>query len=139
MRKKRPWQNNPLASLDLQRQMKKKTWPKTLDSLHYFPPRERLPVFAKSPFHDPKDGLIKVGGLITKSDLSFFRKHPTMIPDTLLGDALIWYLHGSSHHKDRKITSAAIREERLFPVGGRKGIDCVISVLAGPERTIGPL
>ena len=76
---------------------------------------------------DTNDGLIKVGGRLEQSDLTFGRKHPTLVPDTELGDALIGYLHSHTEHQGRKITTAAIRESGYYPVGGRKRIDRIIA------------
>ena len=81
------------ASLILQKEMQQEAWPKGLDSFKQLDTKKRAEVFAKSPFVDPTDGLIKVGGRLSRADLSFGRKHPTLIPDTLTGDALLGYLH----------------------------------------------
>ena len=69
-----------------------------------------------APFFDTDDGLIKVGGRLQLSNLTFGRKHPTLIPDTELGDALIGFLHSLTKHQGRKISSAAIREYGYYPV-----------------------
>merc|ERR1712074_135721 len=98
------------ASIKLQKQMQGEAWPKGLDSFKTLEPRKRAEILAKSPFLDQEDGLIKVGGRLTRADLSFGRKHPTLVPDTELGDALLGYLHANSHHQGRKISSSAILE-----------------------------
>ena len=75
-------------------------------------------ILASSPFMDTDDGLVKVGGRLELCDLTFGRNHPTLIPDTEAGDALIGYLHSLIEHQGRKITSATIREYEYFLVGG---------------------
>ena len=110
------------ASVALQKQMQKEAWPKGIDSFKSLGPQLRTAILSKSPFMDT-DGLIKVGGRLQQSDLSFGRKHPTLVPDTELGDALLGYLHANSAHQGRKISSSVIREDGFCPVGGRKRID----------------
>ena len=80
-----------------------------------------------SPFADPFDLLIKGGGRLANSDLTFGRKYPILIPDTLLGDALIGHLHASQLHQGRRITAAAIRDQGYSAVGGKRRIQRVIA------------
>ena len=123
------------ASHLLQKEMQQEDWPKGLESINKLPPKKRDQLLAKSPFLDPSDGLIKVGGRLARADLTFCRKHPTLIPDTLLGDALIGYLHSKTEHQGRKITSATIRESGFWPVGGRNRIDRIVATCV-PCRTL---
>ena len=97
--------------------------------------KKRAEIFAKSPFVDPTDGLIKVGGRLSRADLSFGRKHPTLIPDTLTGDALLGYLHSKTEHQGRKITTSAVREAGFCPLGGSNRIRRIISTCV-PCRTL---
>ena len=98
-----------------------------MESIKKLDPRKRQEVLSKSPFLDPDDGLIKVGGRLSRADLTFGRKHPTLIPDTLTGDALLGHLHNETQHQGRKITSSAIREEGFCPIGGRRRIDRIVA------------
>ena len=107
--------------------MQTEAWPKGLDSIHKLPPREKKAILAMSPFVDPTDQLIKGGGRLDQSDLTFGRKHPTLIPDTTLGDALIGYIHSVMPHQGRKITSASVREYGFSAVGGKRRISRIIS------------
>ena len=119
--------NDVEASIILQQKMQKEEWPNGLDSINALEPHLKRQILPKSPFFDEEDNLIKVGGRLELSDLSFGRKHPTLIPDTELGDALIGYLHNQIHHQGRKITASHIREQGFEPVGGRKRICRLIS------------
>ena len=89
----------------------------------------------KSPFLDQSDGLIKVGGRLDRADLTFGRRHPTLVPDTLTGDALIGYLHSKTEHQGRKITSAAIRDLGFCFIGGRSRISRITATRV-PCRTL---
>ena len=77
---------------------------------------------------DQSDDLIKVGGRLDRADLTFARKHPTLVPDTLTGDTLLGYLHSETEHQGRKITSASIREEGFWSVGVRNRIDRIVAI-----------
>lgn len=88
--------------------------------MNQLPRRERHQLFYSSHFFDSSDALVKVGGRLAKADDCFRRKHPTFIPDTLLGDALIGFLHTSSHYQRSKVISAIVHEEGSFAVGGRR-------------------
>ena len=81
------------------------------------------------PFDDKtEDGLIRGGGRLQASDLSFGRKHPVLIPDTELGDALIGYIHhDASAHQGRKVNAAVFRERGYSIVGGRRRLQRIIS------------
>ena len=97
-------------------------------SIQKLPPRERnLLIKTDSPFLDMTDGLIKGGGRLSSSDLTFNRKHPILIPDTELGDALIGQIHHSTGHQGRKVNAAIIRENGYSVLGGRKRIQKIIS------------
>ena len=109
------------------RTMQGEAWPNGFVTIDKLPPRERRTIMALSPFADEVDLLIKGGGRLANSDLEFGRKYPTIIPDTLLGDALIGHLHASQLHQGRKITESAIRDQGYCVVGGQKRIRRVIA------------
>merc|ERR1712015_208641 len=111
----------------LHRTMQGEAWPNGLVSIDRLPGLERKTIMAMSPFADSVDLLIKGGGRLLHSDLTFGRKHPTIIPDTLLGDALIGHLHASQLHQGRRITSASIRDQGYSVVGGKQRIQRVIA------------
>ena len=115
------------ASNKLQLEMQQEVWPKGLATIKALNPRERTEILSKSPFVDPEDGLIKVGGRLERSDLTFGRKPPILIPDIDKGDALIGSIHSKTEHQGRKITSSLIREAGYHPIGGRRRIDRIIS------------
>ena len=115
--------------------MQKEAWPLGLDTFKKLEPRKRTELLAMSPFLDKEDNLIKVGGRLSRADLSFGRKHPTLIPDTLTGDALLGFVHANKDHPGRKQSSHAIREAGYCPVGGRRRIDRIVSQCI-PCRTL---
>ena len=123
------------ASLQLQKEMQKEAWPKGLQSINSLPHIKRKELMAKSPFLDPSDNLIKVGGRLARADLTFGRKHPVLVPDNLIGDALLGDIHANGQHQGRKISSSLIREAGFCPVGGRRRIDRLISTCV-PCRTL---
>ena len=115
------------ASEILHKTMQNEAWPNGLVSIDKLQPRERKVIMGMSPFADPVDLLIKGGCRLENSDLTFGRKHPTLIPDTLLGDALIGHLHASQLHQGRRITAAAVRDQGYCAVGGKRRIQRVIA------------
>ena len=74
--------NRRSASMVLEKQMQKETWPHGMESIRKLPKREYASLLVTdSPFLD-EDGLIKGGGRLAHADLSFGRKHATLIPDS---------------------------------------------------------
>ena len=107
--------------------MQREAWPKGMDTIHNLPKKVRSRMLeADAPFLDNTDELIKGGGRLKDADLTFGRKHPTLIPDTELGDALIGYIHHESGHQGRKVNAGVIREYGYSVVGGRKRIQRII-------------
>ena len=115
------------ASMVLEKQMQKEVWPYGMESINKLPKREAASLLATdSPFLD-EDGLIKGGGRLAHANLTFGRKHPTLIPDSELGDALIGYLHQNAGHQGRKVSAALIRDEGYSVIGGRGRIQRIIA------------
>ena len=105
------------ASMVLEKQMQKEMWPHGMESIRKLPKREYASLLVTdSPFLD-EDGLIKGGGRLAHADLTFGRKHPTLIPDSELGGALIGYLHHNAGHQGRKVSAALIRDEGYSVIG----------------------
>merc|ERR1711873_218911 len=123
------------ASIILQNEIQREAGPKGMESINKLETKKRQELLAKSPFFDQIDGIIKVGGRLARADLTFGRKHPTLIPDNLKGDALIGYIHAKTDHQGRKISSSAIREAGFWPVGGRRRIDRLVATCV-PCRTL---
>ena len=115
------------ASLFLQKRMQEEAWPRGLESISKLPPRQRTELQAKSPFLDPVDGLIKVGGRLDRAELTFGRKPLPLMPNNLTGDAHLGYLQSKTEHQGRKITSTVIREAGFWPTGGRNRIHRLVS------------
>ena len=70
--------------------------------------------------------------------MTFGRKHPTLIPDTEKGDALVGYLHSQTHHQGRKTTFAAVRAAGFYPVGARGRVDRIIARCVSCRRLRAP-
>ena len=83
-------------------------------------------VSSRTHFFDD-DGLIR-GGRLERSQLTFGRKHPILIPECEEGDALMNHIHSIlACHQGRVVTMATLREDPYLPVGGRKGVSRLIS------------
>ena len=117
--------------------MQREALPEGIKSIEKLTPKaNKLLWTSHEPFCDKDDNkLIRGGGRLQASDLSFGRKHPILIPDTELGDALIGYLHDASGHQGRKINAAAIREKGYSIIGGRRRLQRIISSCL-PCRTL---
>ena len=74
-------------------------------------------------FQDPTDSLIRVGGRLAKSQMTFGRKYPILIPQNDMGNALIGYIHDKEAcHQGRQITMSNLHQQGYFPMGARKRI-----------------
>ena len=89
--------------------------------------RERRTVLRKSslfrldPFLD-KDGVLRVGGRIHRSDLGFEEKHPIILPKKRhMSELLIRHYHHKVYHQGRQITHRALRQAGYW-VGGSHGM-----------------
>ena len=81
--------NRNKATIELEKQMQLEAWPQRITSIHKSKDRYKNRIMSLSPFFDTDGGLIKVGGRLQLSDLTFGRKHPTLIPDTVLFGAKV--------------------------------------------------
>ena len=107
--------------------MQEQVWPEGVESFKKGPKRKyNALVKTDSPFLDSKDGLIKGGGRLAAAGLTFGRRHPILIPESGLGDALIEYLHHEGGHQGRKLDAALIRDQGYSPIGGRGRIQGII-------------
>ena len=61
----------------MEKQMQLEAWPQGLTSIKKSKNRYKTNIMKLSPFFDTDDGLLKVGGRLQLSDLTFGRKHPT--------------------------------------------------------------
>ena len=100
------------ASLRLQKEMLREALPKGLESINSLPNIKQKELMAKSSFLDPSDNLIKVGGRLARADLTFGRKHPILVPDNIIGDALIGHIHANGLHHGRTSKGLTPRKVR---------------------------
>ncbi|XP_018376448.1 PREDICTED: uncharacterized protein LOC108769759 [Trachymyrmex cornetzi] len=94
-----------------------------------------------NPFLD-ENGLIRVGGRLQKSDLTFAVKHPVLFPTRhCLTDRIIREVHENHHHTGIQTTLYNIRQRFWLPGGMRceKSSDrvCVVSGLSPTQSNIG--
>ena len=65
-----------------------------------------------------KDGLIRVGGRLKYSDLSFEAKHPAVIPpNSEVANMIIDHFHQRCHHQGRGITMSEVRSHGFWVIG----------------------
>ncbi|XP_038155609.1 uncharacterized protein LOC119792853 [Cyprinodon tularosa] len=73
------------------------------------------------------DGLLRVGGRITHSELGIDTTHPLIIPARHhLGTLLIRHYHGSVKHQGRHFTEGAIRAAGFWLVGAKRSISTAL-------------
>ena len=74
------------------------------------------------PFLDP-NGLIRVGGHLRNSSLTFQEKHPALLPKGHhLSELVIRHFHDKVHHQGRQITSGAVQEGGYWVIGAHRMI-----------------
>ena len=73
-----------------------------------------------------QDGLIIAGGMLREADMTLGRKHPIVIPEGEHGDALLGYLHASTEHQGRTITTGWIRNEGYIAAYGNSTVRRII-------------
>ncbi|XP_075157744.1 uncharacterized protein LOC142231011 [Haematobia irritans] len=83
-------------------------------------------LFSLSPFLD-SNGLIRVGGRLQNSILSFEAQHPIIIPKSHpVTSSLIMHYHQNLLHAGAQCLLANIRQ-KYWPIGGRKYVSAVIN------------
>ncbi|XP_075162915.1 uncharacterized protein LOC142235550 [Haematobia irritans] len=83
-------------------------------------------LFSLSPFLD-SNGLIRVGGRLLNSILSFEAQHPIIIPKSHpVTSSLIMHYHQNLLHAGAQCLLANIRQ-KYWPIGGRKYVSTVIN------------
>ncbi|XP_072321671.1 uncharacterized protein [Eucyclogobius newberryi] len=78
-----------------------------------------------APFLD-KDGLIRVGGRISSSELSFEEKHPLIIPKSHVAILLIRHYHEQVAHQGRHFSEGAVRSAGIWLIGSKRLVSSVI-------------
>ena len=72
------------------------------------------------PFLD-KDGVLRVGGRLRRSNREFVGKYPTIVPKKHhLSSQVIHHYHDKVHHKGRLITLGAVRTAEFWIIGASR-------------------
>jgi hypothetical protein len=79
------------------------------------------------PFLD-KNGVLRVGGRIHRSDLGFEEKHPIILPKKHhVSELLIRHYHHKVYHQGRQITHGALRQAGYWVVGGHGMVSRILN------------
>ena len=100
---------------------------------------KQSPLKRLSPFVD-EDGLIRVGGRLSSSDLQNEEKHPLIIPAKhYVSTLLVRHHHAQVAHQGRHLTEGALRTAGLWIIGGKKLSSSVIYKCVTCRRLRGKL
>lgn len=84
-------------------------------------------LYRLDPFVD-SEGVLRVGGRLRRSHLSFPEKHPSLLPKGHhLSQLIVRHQHEKTHHQGRQITHGAVRTAGFWIVGGHGEASKVIS------------
>ncbi|XP_075162921.1 uncharacterized protein LOC142235555 [Haematobia irritans] len=84
------------------------------------------PLISLNPFLDDH-GVLRVGGRLNNSNMSFNAKHPTILPKRHpLSESIINYFHHEYMHAGPSSLLANIRLE-FWPIGGRKEVSRIVN------------
>lgn len=94
------------------------------------PKRERSPkkstLYQLDPYVDDAY-ILRVGGRLRQTTLSFNEKHPVLLPKGHYVSMLILrYYHEQVHHQERQITHGALRNAGYLLVGGHGAVASLI-------------
>lgn len=78
-----------------------------------------------APFLD-RDGLLRVGGRTSSTDMPFDEKHPLIIPKEHIATLFVRHYHEQAAHQGRYFTEGAVRSAGLWLTGGKKLVSSVI-------------
>jgi hypothetical protein len=81
------------------------------------------------PFLD-QDGVLRVGGRLNRSSLTFEEKHPILLPKKHhVSQLIIRHYHEKViHHQGRQITHGAVRQAGFWVINGHKEVSRMINV-----------
>lgn len=87
---------------------------------------KQSPFYKLSPFMD-SNKLLRVGGRLTRAQLTTNEKHPVIIPSKHhVSQLIIRHFHAQVHHQGRHFTEGAIRAAGFWIVGGKRAVSAVI-------------
>lgn len=96
-------------------------------------------VYRLDPYIDDT-GILRVGGRLHQTDLTFKEKHPVLLPKGHHVSMLILrYYHEQVHHQGRQITHGALRNAGYWLVGGHGAVASLISSCVTCRRLRGPM
>ena len=88
---------------------------------------KRSNLYRLNPFMD-SEGVLRVGGRLHLSHLSFSEKHPILLPKShYLSQLIVRHHHERVHHQGRQITHGAVRNAGFWILGGHGVVSKVIS------------
>ena len=109
---------------------------KTLASKEILPAQHKLAPL--SPFVD-SDSVIRVGGRLKHSDLTYVAKHPVLMhQDHPLTKVLAWHCHRLCQHAGGRLTLATMRREGYYVVGGSHFIQKLVNSCTICRKLRGP-
>ena len=81
------------------------------------------------PFLD-QDGVLRVGGRLNRSSLTFEEKHPILLPKKHhVSQLIIRHYHEKViHHQGRQITHGAVRQADFWVINGHKEVSRMVNV-----------
>ena len=90
------------------------------------------------PFAD-EQGILRVGGRLHRSSISFPEKHPILLPKRHhLSRLVIHHFHEKVYHQGRRITSGAVRTAGFWTVGEHGLVSKVINLCVTCQRLRSP-
>ena len=91
-------------------------------------------------FFDEKSGLIRCGARLEKARLSFGRRHPAILPEHEICDALLRHVHAKdARHQGRIITTGTLRDQGYVLLKSSKRIRRVLNSCQPCRRARAPL
>ena len=122
--------------------LQKKAFPVELKALTADGNKKTVPkdsnLLLLDPFLDP-NGLIRVGGHLRNSPLTFQEKHPVLLPKGHhLSELVIRHFHNKVHHEGRQITSGAVQQGGYWVIGAHRMISRLTESCVTCKRLRGP-
>ena len=96
-------------------------------------------VYRIDPYFDD-NGILRVGGRLHQTNLTFKEKHPVLLPKGHHVSMLVLrYYHEQVHHQGRQITHGALRNAGYWLVGGHGAVASLISSCVTCRRLRGSM
>ena len=86
------------------------------------------------------DGILRVGGRLCQSNLSFKEKHPVLLPKKYrVSKLLLEHYHEEVHHKGCQITHGSLRDAAYWLVSGHAAVASLIGQCVTYKKLRGPM